>query len=165
MELFMETKSMQAQAAQKKVRALILEDDIELSTVMEQVLKKVAPNLSLDWVTSAEEAMTRLDDVLSRKTESPYQLIVADIFLDGESTGIDFWRSCQEILPGTPVLITSALSLDRFFATVGQESISPPYLQKPFTPLECKQVFESLLRSRPQWEWNPELWDSLEWEN
>ncbi len=161
----METKSMQAQAAQKKVRALILEDDIELSTVMEQVLKKVAPNLSLDWVTSAEEAMTRLDDVLSRKTESPYQLIVADIFLDGESTGIDFWRSCQEILPGTPVLITSALSLDRFFATVGQESISPPYLQKPFTPLECKQVFESLLRSRPQWEWNPELWDSLEWEN
>jgi DNA-binding response OmpR family regulator len=156
---------MQAQAAQKKVRALILEDDIELSTVMEQVLKKVAPNLSLDWVTSAEEAMTRLDDVLSRKTESPYQLIVADIFLDGESTGIDFWRSCQEILPGTPVLITSALSLDRFFATVGQESISPPYLQKPFTPLECKQVFESLLRSRPHWEWNPELWDSLEWEN
>ncbi len=161
----MEQNMILNQASKGKVRALILEDDIELSTMMEQVLKKVAPNLWLDWATSAEEAMTRLEDVLASKNENPYQLIIADIFLDGESTGIDFWRSCQEIVPGTPVLITSALSLDRFFATVGQESISPPYLQKPFTPIECKQVFESLLKLRPQWEWNSKLWASHQWEN
>ena len=140
----MERNSVNTLPVKKRVRALLVEDDIELSTVMEQVLKAVAPNLTLDWVTSAEEAMTRLDEAFYNKTPNPYDFIIADIFLDGESTGIDFWRSCQEILPGTPVLITSALSLDRFFATVGQDSISPPYLQKPFSPTECKLVFESL---------------------
>ncbi len=161
----MEKSTYPTKMTNRKVRALMLEDDIELSTVMEQVLKTVAPNLSLDWVTSAEEAMTRLDENLSNKTQSPYELIIADIFLDGASTGIDFWRSCQEILPGTPVLITSALSLERFFATVGQQSISPPYLQKPFTPTECKQAFETLLRTQDRWKWNPAAWDEVQWEN
>lgn len=161
----MERNSVTTLPAKKRVRALLVEDDIELSTVMEQVLKAVAPNLTLDWVTSAEEAMTRLDEVFYNKTPNPYDFIIADIFLDGESTGIDFWRSCQEILPGTPVLITSALSLDRFFATVGQDSISPPYLQKPFSPTECKLVFESLLGTRAAWKWSPDTWETAEWEN
>ncbi len=163
----METNFYQPKPPFKKVRALLLEDDIELSTVMEQVLKTLAPNLALDWVTSAEEALSHLKKTLARQATNPYQLIIADIFLEGDSTGIDFWRSCQEILPATPVLLTSALSLDRFFATVGKQSISPPYLQKPFTPTECKQAFETLLRTQAQWKrkWNSKASDSFNWEN
>jgi CheY-like chemotaxis protein len=127
-------------------RVLVLEDDLELSTVIERVLRSIDSTISLDWATSAEGAIAQLERMLMDESQPAYDLIVADIFLDGKSTGIDFWRTCQDLFPDTPVLITSALSLERFFATVGRHCISPPYLQKPFTVVECKQVFETMLR-------------------
>jgi response regulator of citrate/malate metabolism len=141
----MELLSKHSGPASHPLRALVLEDDIELSTVIEKVIKMIDPKIILDWATSAEEAVTHLESVMKSVSHPHYDLIVADIFLDGDSTGIDFWRSVQELCPGTPVLMTSALTLDRFFATVGRQSISPPYLQKPFTLTECKQSIEPLL--------------------
>jgi DNA-binding response OmpR family regulator len=134
-------------------RVLVLEDDWELSAVIERVLRSIDSTLSLDWATSAEDAIEHLKTNLQNGSFPPYDLIVADIFLDGKSTGIDFWRTCQELFPETPVLITSALSLDRFFTTVGRQCISPPYLQKPFSINECKNMFESMLSyaSKPHW--------------
>lgn len=138
----------------KAHRVFVLEDDLELSTVIEKVFKSIDSHLILDWATSVEAAVDTLEQFMTIDSDAPYDLIVADIFLDGRSTGIDFWRTCQEWFPETPILITSALSLDKFFATVGMHSISPPYLQKPFSPSECKQVFESMLRysTREKWE-------------
>jgi len=126
-------------------RVFVLEDDLELSLVIENVLRSIDSTIDLDWSTDAEGAITQLKNIVSVSPMLPYDLIVADIFLDGKTTGIDFWRTCQDLFPHTPVLITSSLSLDRFFATVGQESICPPYLQKPFTVSECRQVFENIL--------------------
>ncbi len=138
----------------------VLEDDLELSLVIERVMRSIDSTISLDWATSAEAAIAQIEMILSHEKPQHYDLIVADIFLDGKSTGIDFWRTCQGLFPETPILIMSSLALDRFFTTIGQESISPPYLQKPFTVLECKQVFESLLNyaasaSAQKWRPNP----------
>lgn len=129
----------------KPFRVLVLEDDLELSAVIEHVLRSIDSNLSLDWATSAEGAIVQLTRNLKTHAECGYDLIVADIFLDGKSTGLDVWRTCQDLFPETPIIVTSALSLDRFFSTLGHHSISPPYLQKPFTARECKQVFENML--------------------
>jgi len=130
-------------------RVLVVEDDLELSTVIERVLRSIDSNVDMDWVTSVECAIGQLEKILLQRTLPTYDLIVIDIFLDGKSTGIDFWRTCQDLFPDTPVLITSALSLERFFATIGRDSISPPYLQKPFTAIECKQMFETMLKYTP----------------
>ena len=130
----------------KPYRVLVLEDDMELSTVIERILRSIDSTIDLDWATSTEGAVARLEELLQDEHSSPYDLIVADIFLHGKSTGIDFWRMCQELFPDIPVLITSALTFDRFFATIGRHSISPPYLQKPFTAVEGKQMFETMLR-------------------
>jgi len=123
------------------LKVFILEDDLEIGLIVERVLKNIDPYLSLDWATSAESALAQLEITLKEETFIPYDLIIADIFLDGESTGIDFWRNCHELFPNTPFVVTSALNFDRFFSTIGRHSISPPYLQKPFTPAECKQMF------------------------
>lgn len=135
-------------------RVFVLEDDLELSTVIERILRSIDSTICLDWATSAEGAIEQLKIIESQGAGIPYDLIVADIFLDGKSTGIDFWRTCQELFPQVPVLITSALTLDRFFSTVGTQSICPPYLQKPFTATECKQVFECLLSYAPKRSWD-----------
>ena len=127
-------------------RVFVIEDDFEISMIIERVLRSLNVTISLDWATSAETATSQLKYALSGSSKSPYDLIVADVFLDGESTGIDFWQTCQQLLPETPVLLTSSLSLDRFFAAIGQSCISPPFLQKPFSPRECRQVFETMLK-------------------
>jgi response regulator of citrate/malate metabolism len=130
---------------QRPLRVFVLEDDLELSTIIECVLRSLDSKISLDWATSAEVAIHELKEVISSRVSIPYDLIIADVFLDGKSTGIDFWRTCQELFPEVPVLMTSSLSFDRFFSTVGRESISPPYLQKPFTAYECKHMLKSML--------------------
>ena len=131
----------------KTLKVLVLEDDLDMCLMIEHVLRSIEPLISLDWATTAEGAILELASALTESHEPPYDLIVADVFLDGKSTGIDFWRTCQEFSPDTPILVTSSLSLDRFFSIVGRDCISPPYLQKPFTPLECRQRFESLIGS------------------
>jgi CheY-like chemotaxis protein len=137
----------------KTPKILVVEDDLELSLVIEKVLRSIDNTLHLDWATSAEAAIEHLERNLVDESSRPYDLIIADIFLDGRSTGIDFWRTSQELFPNTPVLITSALSLDRFFSTIGTESISPPYLQKPFTLGECKQALETMLKYSARGSW------------
>jgi DNA-binding response OmpR family regulator len=124
---------------------------------MERILKSIDSAIEFDWATSAETAVEHLRETLVDSHSFPYDLIIADIFLDGPATGIDFWRTCQEMFPNTPILLTSGLSLDRFFTTIGRESISPPYLQKPFAPGECKQVLEGMLgyASKKNWKMNP----------
>ena len=138
--------SMKAYHQASPYRIFVLEDDLELGALIEHVLRSIDSRVHLDWATNADWAMAELNRAMVDGTSFPYDLIVADIFLEGKTTGIDFWRTCQELFPDVPVLVTSALSLDRFFSTVGRQSICPPYLQKPFTTRECKQVFESMLR-------------------
>jgi response regulator of citrate/malate metabolism len=128
-----------------RTRAFIIEDDVELSAILENVLYSIDPNIQIDWAASAEEAMARIKERVKKTRENPYDIIVADIFLEGKATGIDFWEMCREDMPETAIVITSALSMENFFRGLGTEAISPPFLQKPFTVGECRQLFEGLL--------------------
>jgi DNA-binding response OmpR family regulator len=125
----------------------VIEDDLCLETILCRVLKEVAPpelEIDVDWLTSAEEALVRIQG--GRVTPAKhYDLILADIFLDGRMTGIEFWETCQAIQPETPVLLMSGMPIDEYFKTVGREAISPPYLPKPFSMGECGQIIGSLL--------------------
>ncbi len=128
------------------LRVFVLEDDLELSAVIEHVLRSVDSTISLDWATSADEAISLLRENRMNRPGMPYDLIVIDLFLDGKTTtGIDCWKICQELFPDVPIILTSVLSLDRFFSMIGRQSISPPYLQKPFTISECRHMFMNML--------------------
>lgn len=125
-------------------RVLIVEDDRALETVLNRVLESISPTLTVDWVTTAEEALTRVRE--ASKAGRPYDLVIADIFLEGQRTGLEFWQQCQIACPGTAIVIMSSMPIDRFFTSIGTEIISPPYLQKPFRLGECKALFEGILR-------------------
>lgn len=126
-------------------RVFILEDDIELGFVIENILKSVDSHVTVDWATQAEQATFELKRLAAEGKKLPYDLIVADIFLDGQATGIDFWRTCQDLFPEIPVVITSSMNLDRFYVALGEQCISPPYLQKPFSLIECQQTFKAMI--------------------
>lgn len=128
-------------------RILIVEDDLELKVVMDRVLDAIAPGAEVDWVTSTEEAMDLLRDrrFSTGKRSKPYDLLIADIFLEGESTGLDLYRLCQQELFDMPIMVTSGMSAEKFFQAVGPNMISPPFLQKPFLYGECAQMIQGVL--------------------
>ncbi|MCC7440268.1 MAG: hypothetical protein IT285_01460 [Bdellovibrionales bacterium] len=128
-------------------RVLVIEDDLALSTVIDRVLRELDPEVRVDWAVSAEEARAILRERVRREDSlRPYDLILADVFLDGEHTGLDFWRWCQREFPDLPLVVTSGLPVDRFFRALGPDEPSPPYLPKPFTVDECFDVLSGALR-------------------
>lgn len=129
-------------------RVLIVEDDMELSSVLERVLHEIDPHMSTECVSRTEDAVSRLRKS-ERNHSHPYDMVVADIFLEGESTGLDLWKICNESLPNVAFIVTSALSPEKFFKAIGTEMIAPPFLPKPFSLTECKRLFEGVLSYAP----------------
>lgn len=128
-------------------KILVVEDDLELTTILNRVLKAIDPTFEVDWVTSAEQAMALIEDRNSKAANRghPYDLVLVDIFLEGSTTGLDLWTLCEQFYPKMPIVVTSALPVDKFFATLGPQTILPPFLPKPFLPGECKQLLEGIL--------------------
>ncbi len=121
----------------------VVEDDIELSTVMDRVLKSIDKDVQLDWSTSAEEAIQNVRNAAKMGVERPYDLIIVDVFLDGFQNGMDLWNLVKQEYPDIPVVMTSSTRLDSLF-TKESENL-PMFLQKPFSMAECKRVFKELL--------------------
>ena len=126
-------------------KVYIVEDDLELSTVLDRILWSIDPNIQMNWTTSAEEAMHHLKEVRHKADGKPYDLIIADIFLDGPATGVDLWRLSKQYLPKVPLVLTSALSAEKFLASVDCFEICPPFLAKPFSISDCRQILKSTL--------------------
>jgi DNA-binding NtrC family response regulator len=126
------------------LHVLIVEDDLDLYMVIETVLQGIDPSVRIDWATSAETAAVQLRE--SGRRRFGYDLIVADIFLNGEGTGVDLWNQCHDICPEVPMIIMSSLPPHKYEAMLGQQAISPPYLAKPFKLQECKMLFREMLK-------------------
>lgn len=130
----------------KKQRSVyVVEDDIEMSTIIDRVLKSIDPDILLDWSTSAEEAIQRIRTAVKKHELKPYDLIIVDVFLDGSRSGLDFWRYCKREYEEIPIVITSANSRESLFSKTMPLPEKPIFLQKPFTISECKKLFKELL--------------------
>ena len=128
----------------KKTRVVyVIEDDIELSTLMDRILKNIDPKISLDWSTSAEEAIQSISSNWKKGIVLPYVLIIIDIFLDGEKSGLDLYKLCIEKYPTIPIILTSSGNLKNILPI--NLGLSPTLLQKPFTVRKCKQIFKKIL--------------------
>ncbi len=126
-------------------RVLIIEDDISLTNLMTTVLEEISPNIKIDWATSGEEAEAYLMRESEIHDTHPYDLVVADIFLEGEITGLDIWKLCDQKYPKTQILVTSSLPVERFVSCLKNEYSCPNYLPKPFTLSECKETISEFL--------------------
>jgi len=124
-------------------RILVIEDDQGCESILRRVIHSLDSDAKVDWEESVENAV----DALQRQHAQghDYDLIIADIFLSGRKTGLELWQSYRDNYPDIPMLIVSSLSPDRFFSSIGAETIAPPFLPKPFHAGECKQMIEGLL--------------------
>lgn len=125
-------------------RFLVIEDDPGCEAVITRVLSSIDPEAIIDSEESAEQAIETLERRSGAK-ERAYDLIIADIFLSGKTTGLDFWEKYRDKHPEIPILFISSLPVNRYFDTIGRNMVAPAYLPKPFHVGEAKQIIEGLL--------------------
>ncbi|MBX3020314.1 MAG: hypothetical protein KF799_01450 [Bdellovibrionales bacterium] len=124
---------------------LVIEDDLSLIQFIDTILDEMKPGLEWEYVTSGEEALELIRRRGKFRGDSPYSLVITDIFLEGDTTGFDVWLDCQQMYPKMPFVITSCLSFDRYFSILRGVNNCPIYLPKPLTVGRCQSVFEEYL--------------------
>jgi len=104
-------------------RILVVEDDVELELPVRRALRQVDPWTEVDWFTDGSRAYWQL-------VRNRYDLVVADIWLEGSTSGVQLWRLCRVAKPDLPFLLMSALWPEARMFT-GHHG--PLFLSKPFS--------------------------------
>ncbi|MDZ4662734.1 MAG: response regulator [Pseudomonadota bacterium] len=115
----------------KKKRVLIIDDDESQALLVTAIIEKCEQFVHIDWAATSAEAFNFLKNQKSVAAVSAYDLIIADILLEGAVTGCDIWRLCRAEFPNVPVVLTSSIDTDEIHQMFWSESNKPYYLQKP----------------------------------
>lgn len=144
-ELFRDAPQTEQQWARPH-RFLIVEDDYGMQDIWEKIVLAVDPQAKIRWSTSGEGAEKQIRDRMNTKED--FDLVIADIFLTGDLSGVDLWKKYGHF--GTPFVFASSVSTDRFERMVGRRrrEQSPFLLQKPLNPADCIENLRLLLTYR-----------------
>ena len=142
-----------------KHRVLLVEDSPESEDLVRRICETVDGNMRLKCVRTAEEAEKILE------INPNYDLIIADHFLAGQTTGLDLWKTCQERFKQIPFMMTSSLTPKEFFnitdPIVDPDLEYPHFLPKPFHKEDCQKMIEWHLEVLPEIKSSVEIQGSL----
>ncbi|MBC7458691.1 MAG: response regulator [Bdellovibrionaceae bacterium] len=139
-----ESKNRKVRLLPKKI--LVVEDDTSMTVLLGKAILDIFSDAEIQWAASLEQAVTQLIQNTDIGEKVPYDLIIADIFLEGNGTGLDLWKVLGGTYPNIPFLMISSLSQDQVVAAVPEERRkSLVYLQKPFLFAQCKQSIKNIL--------------------
>lgn len=126
------------------LKALIVEDDLCLQTILTRLLQHIDPSLEITWVTTADAAWADLQ-TKGNGSARPYDMFFSDVLTPGVRNGIDFWKTCSLRYPDIPFVISSGMPVDNFLEMCGNQTPCPVFLHKPFSVTECKTVIEGII--------------------
>ncbi len=126
-------------------KILLVDDDAELSSMLEQILTKEGYQLAL----AADGEMG-----LQRALSGSYDLILLDVMLPGID-GFQLLQRIRQQSRSTPVLMLTARG-DDDDRVQGLELGADDYLPKPFNPRELVARVKALLRRTPNTSVTPE---------
>lgn len=115
---------------------LIVEDDLSLRPLWEQIFSSINQMIKVDWAISANEA-----ELLIRyrfKLGRPYNLVIADITLEGDKTGIDIWNKYGEETKN--FVFVSGSKISKFELHRSLDFGFPPFFQKPLSAKICLEI-------------------------
>jgi DNA-binding response OmpR family regulator len=123
---------------------LILEDDQTYKSIWEHILKRIGHDFICDWAASVEEAKETL--ATAKQAQKGYDLVVADIFIKGVSTGLDFWLAHETEFRHKAIIVSSVdpRKLDHF---LHGRDYYPFYFKKPLNILECAETVQWIFRN------------------
>jgi len=130
-------------------KILVVEDNMSMLLLVQKAIFKVLPNAEVSSAVSLEEAFAILIKNSDIHDKKPYDLVIADIFLEGNGTGLDFWRVICGTYPQIPFLIISSLAEDKVMSNVLEhEKKNLIYFRKPFLMPELQAKIKEVLSPR-----------------
>lgn len=131
-------------------KILVVEDNISQLLLIQKAIYKVRPQAEVYSAVSLEEAFTILIKNASIEEKNPYELIIADIFLEGNRTGLDLWRVLRGTYPGIPIIVISSISEEIVMSTILEnEKKDMIYFKKPFMVTELQAKIKEVLAKHP----------------
>ena len=110
---------------------VLLEDDFSFSLEIELLLEKMGLELVARFV--------RAEDALEYVKHSPPSLVLSDIFLNGEMTGVEFGQQIKEY--NIPIILFT-VDADRTLYEEAKKAILIAYIIKPFDDLTLQAAIE-----------------------
>ena len=121
-------------------RVLIVEDDRTMEALWRYIVEAAKPGADVEWATSGEDATTQL--------KQSFDLVIADIFLGGSTTGLDLWEQNEDD-EASPFILMSVITPERLLVMAQNSSKPlPSYIQKPLDPSQCIETIRALLQGR-----------------
>lgn len=125
-----------------KKRILVVEDDLGLRILWELILVKQFAGYHLDWAVSCEEACKLVQS--SVRYGSTYSLIITDLFLSGQETGLDLIRFLSRHLYEAPVMLVSVVEEEILRESYGDLLTDRQVLTKPLSVPQCYEALERI---------------------
>lgn len=113
-------------------RVLVVEDDVDMRTLLERTIRSIEPELAVDWVSNVPDAISQLNERAER-----YKLVLSDYLLDERGTGFDLYNWCSFHSPELRFAMMSAYP-------VGQET-NCDFLPKPFSGYGLREFMSDAL--------------------
>ena len=113
--------AMRPENARPGLRVLLAEDDAQVSELVEAMLSELGHS-----VRTAEHADAALAIL---RTGAPFDLLLTDLVMPGDRTGLDLAREAVAMRPGLPVILSSGYAGDVLNAA---EEAPWPLLRKPY---------------------------------
>ena len=114
-------------------RLLIVEDDTDMSLLLNRIARELDRDLVVRSVRSVHEATAMLEE------ETGFDLVLADFMLADSRNGWELRDLCADRAPNSRFALMSSMPLD--FPDFKQEA----FLQKPFSPGEATDFLRSHL--------------------
>ena len=133
---------------------LLIEEDVALHQFWSLLLQKTHPKSQLTSTSTAEDAERLISNAF--ESSSPFDLVISNLFLKGEMTGLELWKlfSESEIL-FPQFIIISSVPINEYERLLSDEKRKPLFVRKPLEPNFCgnlisKTFFETYQRTQMQ---------------
>ena len=126
-------------ASEAERSVLIVEDDLSLRPFWEHIFKSKVPEVEMEWATKMQDAEQLIRMRFIRG--APYDLVIADVFLEGQGTGIDLWNRYGEEAKHF-IFVSGQLPKYAFLRAL--DFGCPQYLKKPFLVHECEEAVNAI---------------------
>jgi DNA-binding response OmpR family regulator len=126
---------------EREIKVLLVEDDVSLHPLWRKIFSMSRHPLKVEWTNRAEDAESLIR--MRYRGGKPFDLVIADIFLDGSETGVDLWNRYGE--EAKNFIFVSGLATEKYESLMSLSYGCPIYLKKPLTFQKCLDVMESVL--------------------
>lgn len=129
----------------RRLKVLVVEDDMSLHPLWDHIVRAVNPQAIIRQAYTEEAAEKIIER--QRQAGEDFDLIISDIFLDGDRNGVDLWKKYGK--SQTLFLFTSVISKTDFVKMIGtEEKEYPLLLQKPVRAMKSIDVLQTLFNFR-----------------